>query len=318
MAKRLLVPLDGSVRDAELLDAARSVAQAMDARLVLLHVAPSVMGMQEALADHQRLRDLASQLRAEGFDAEYEVEQGEPAREIAASADRQQADMVLLAPQHRGLLAALRHPRTTPAMLSHAPAPLLIVPEAVGPDAPPVLAGPGAQVIVPLDGSALAEQALQIGMSFARAFSRPLLLVRVVPTQFVAGGVEAMRLQREVQQEEAAKAREYLTETRQHLFEQYGLHAQTLVLTGEPAERLVELSGDHPGSLIVMSTRGRGGLARAVLGSVSAEVTRRSAVPVVVVPPSRVGEPGTPSARAERPEPRDHSVAGGTMDEIGR
>ncbi|HEX6123585.1 MAG TPA: universal stress protein [Ktedonobacterales bacterium] len=315
MAKRILVPLDGSARDAELLDAARSVARAMDARLVLLHVAPPVTGMDEALADHQRLHELAGQLRAEGLDAEYAVEQGQPAREIAASADRQRADLVLLAPRHRGLLAALRHPRTTPAMLSHATAPLLIVPEAVGPDAPPVLAGLGAQVIVPLDGSALAEQALPVGVTFARAFSRPLLLVRVVLTQFVAGGVEAVRLQRELQQDEAAKARAYLAETRQRLFERDGLHAQTMELTGEPAERLVRLSGDHPGSLIVMSTRGRGGLARAVLGSVSAEVIRRSAVPVVVVPPSHEAETETPPA--EQPERQEGTATGTTAGEIG-
>jgi len=60
---------------------------------------------------------------------------------------------------------------------------------------------------------------------------------------------------------------------------------QSLALTGAPAVRIRNLAQAHPGSVIVMSTHGRGALGRVALGSVTAEVIREGETPVVVIPP---------------------------------
>jgi nucleotide-binding universal stress UspA family protein len=295
MNKRILVPLDDSARDAALLDTARDMARHLRAGIALIRIEPALATSDEVAATMHRLRDLAEQLRAEGLDVVQLVDFGHPAAAIPDAAVREDADFILLAPRHRGFLDALRHPSVTQAMLARAPSPLVVLPEAArGAQMPPFLGGPGALVIVPLDGSELAETALPIAIRFARRYARPLLLVRVVSRGYLAGPTaEAGELQRQIMLANESEALEYLGTTRQRLALETGLTVQTMDPIGDPAEQLVRLSAAHPGSLLVMTTHGRTALARAVLGSVSAEVARRGAVPMVIVPPLPV-EPAAP------------------------
>ena len=65
--------------------------------------------------------------------------------------------------------------------------------------------------------------------------------------------------------------------------EQLGLTgAEPVVLRGDPGSALCDLAGSLPASVVVLGTRGRGGLRRAVLGSVSDFVVRNAPCPVVV------------------------------------
>ena len=52
-----------------------------------------------------------------------------------------------------------------------------------------------------------------------------------------------------------------------------------------PARRILDLADAHPGSVIVMSTHGRGALARAALGSVTRETIQDTTTPILVIPP---------------------------------
>jgi nucleotide-binding universal stress UspA family protein len=62
-------------------------------------------------------------------------------------------------------------------------------------------------------------------------------------------------------------------------------HAQTLVLRGDPARALCELAEERHADAIVLGTRGRGGVKRALLGSVSDHVVRNAPCPVVITRP---------------------------------
>jgi nucleotide-binding universal stress UspA family protein len=153
---------------------------------------------------------------------------------------------------------------------------------------------PYERIVVPLDGSELAEEALAHAEPLAQAIGAPLHLVRVVDTPSLAHigtvglGVEQAALSAALQRiaAEQAAATEYLTEIRERLVPR-GLDTTTTVVTGDVVAQL--LGAIRLRDLLVMTTHGRTGLARWFFGSVAEAVIRRSPVPVLVVRP--VAEP---------------------------
>ncbi len=146
------------------------------------------------------------------------------------------------------------------------------------------------RIVVPLDGSDLAEEALAHAETLARATGTPMHLVRVVDTPpltqigMVGLGIEQAALSAALSQiaAEEAAATEYLEVMRQGLVER-GLVTTTEVVTSEVVPAL--LGAVRPRDLLVMTTHGRTGVARWFFGSVAEAVIRRSPVPVLVVRP---------------------------------
>jgi nucleotide-binding universal stress UspA family protein len=288
MLRRLLVALDATARDAQSLAASRDLARHLHAGIRLLQVEPGAAGSRAWREANQHLHALTEHLRAEGFDAAYVLDFGSPAPCVAQTAMDEHADLIVVAPHHRSFLAALRDLSVTRTLLGRTPAPLLIVPEPVpGEHLPGLLERPDALVMVPVDGSALAEQAVPVGIQFARAYARPLVLVRVVPTLALSGtSAEALEIDQRMGQREVATALHYLAALRQRVsLETPAVSVRTMILRGYPVTCLLQLGEVHPASLMVLSTRGHSGLARLFLGSVSADLARRTTVPLVVVPP---------------------------------
>jgi nucleotide-binding universal stress UspA family protein len=141
------------------------------------------------------------------------------------------------------------------------------------------------RIVVPLDGSALAEQALSDAQQLASKLGAPLHLVRVVDvTRLERYGAYGLALEyaglAEVASEEERQAREYLTETSRKLAGN-GLTVTTEVGRGLVVPVLSNLA--KPGDLIVMASHGRSGISRWFLGSVAEEFVRRAHVPVLIV-----------------------------------
>lgn len=292
MSHRILVPLEGSARDAEALAMARHIARQLDAEIVLMHVAPILFDIRDVVAAEQRLDEYAQALRAEGIGAHFLMEYGNPSAEIADAGARQKAQMIILAPEHRALLQTLWHPRVSSGLLGSATVPLFILPHMASAK-PPVelLRDPDAKVIAAVDGSVNAEAALPIAIQLATAYARPLTLARIVAPVFILGsGVEAMKAQHDAQYAEEAEAHRYLTDTRQRLASTGSISVETVEMIGPVADQLIRLAARHPGSVLVMGTHGRSGLMRAVVGSVAAEVMSRAETPVVIVPSPPAGD----------------------------
>ena len=127
------------------------------------------------------------------------------------------------------------------------------------------------KVVIPLDGSELAEQALAPACRIAERFGSELLLLRVVtPERPLVEEAEA-----------------YLSGLALPVL---GLSIRTRVLCGAPPELIIAAAAESGADLIVMSTHGRAGLLRLLYGSVTEAVLRGSPVPVLVVP-NRVPAP---------------------------
>lgn len=142
-------------------------------------------------------------------------------------------------------------------------------------------------LLVPLDGSHLAEVAIPAALEIARRFDSQITLVRVVrPPQILLATTEGAvftELLNDLRQQETQEATTYL-KSLQGSLRQQGYVVHTHLIEGEPvADLILEVANGLDVDGIVMSTHGRSGLSRWVFGSVAEKVLRGAAVPVVLI-----------------------------------
>lgn len=138
-------------------------------------------------------------------------------------------------------------------------------------------------VIVPLDGSQVAERALPIAQWIADTYQTRVLLVSILeaPVEFSSWiGAPAAMASTELNRWQDLR-REYLEKIATR-FE--GHEVSHAVSVGPPARAVVELAETEESPLVVMASHGRAGFRRFVLGSVTARVVRQAPCPVLVVP----------------------------------
>lgn len=140
------------------------------------------------------------------------------------------------------------------------------------------------QIVVPLDGSELAEEALEEAKKIAKASSSPLRLIRVVDTyrtqSLPATGMALdYSMLGELAEEEIEDAKTYLTQIVDKVKGE-GLDVTGDVLQGPIARQICSIAEE--GDLIVMSSHGRTGIKRWFLGSVAEEVMRNAECPVLL------------------------------------
>ena len=285
MFRRILAPLDGTKRAEEAIPFARELASSPDAQIFLLHVEPPAAAVIDEIAIDNRMEAIAAELRAAGVKAHIVTEFGKAAPAIASAAELDKVDIIVLAPEPRNLLEGLRRPSVTANVLARTAAPVLIVPPNVREASAKLLTFGGAQVIVPLDGSPLAEKALPLALRVARRYDRPLLLLRVIPpVQIIAAGPETYPLIQDSHDMEIREAHEYLSKLRERLLRTENVSVQTEFSHGLPAEVILAMADARPDSVLVMSTHGRTGLARLLMGSVTLAVARKASIPLLIVP----------------------------------
>jgi nucleotide-binding universal stress UspA family protein len=131
-------------------------------------------------------------------------------------------------------------------------------------------------ILVPLDGSALAERALPYAQVLARVEMARIVLVRAV----MAGNSPASR---EATEGEMRDAKEELVRASAHL-EGQGIRTTWLRPNDEAGWGILNAAKDEHADLIVMSTHGRTGLGRWFYGSVAERVLRGAQTPILLVP----------------------------------
>lgn len=140
------------------------------------------------------------------------------------------------------------------------------------------------RAVVALDGSSLAEQALPVAASLAADLGVPIHIIRVLDIDalraVVQAGIHAATAYMRTQEAVQRHAEEYVADRAQELHNQQ-LTATSEVLLGSPAVTLLDVIG--PDDLVVMTTHGRGGVRRWLLGSVADKLVRAAAAPVLLV-----------------------------------
>ena len=138
------------------------------------------------------------------------------------------------------------------------------------------------KILVPLDGSPLAEKALDHAVRMARAFDSEIILFEVVHFMPIYGSPElvAPLLVDEKQKELAEK---YLAKVAREI-EAKGVKVRFLVRTGQQvAIEIIDFAKENRVDLIIMSTRGRSGISRWVLGSTAHKVLTRAETPILLL-----------------------------------
>lgn len=147
-------------------------------------------------------------------------------------------------------------------------------------------------ILVPLDGSELAEQALSVGASRARKAGATLHLVSVhEPLPVMAMPPDFPVAMQDLEERRREEMVQYLESVAAAARASLSTEVTASVLAGGASAALCEYVETHPVDLVVMTTHGRTGLSRLWLGSVADRMLRRLAVPVLLLHPREAPQP---------------------------
>ena len=299
MYKMIMVPTDGSGFDREAIRVAIRVAERSQAkvRLVRVHSTGAFFGMgsspdaatvsvevlqQERERILNELYNLAAECRkTSGANIEVSLEDGPVPDALHAYAKRNKVDLIVMSSHGRGGIARLSLGSVTDSLIRRTTIPVLVVkphPSYLNPEAPDAFK----RIIVSLDGSSVAEQILPGVVALAKAEESELTLLRVV--------VPRTSLQKAVAKEstpwwdkDVAAAEAYLFRTADKLRKD-GFRTKTDVVIGEDiAQSIADHAARESADLVAIATHGRGGLSRALTGSVVDALTRTSHTSLLVL-----------------------------------
>ena len=221
----------------------------------------------------------AEHVEALGLQTEIVVRIGRAAEETVAYAESSNVDLIVIATHGRSGIARWRLGSVADNIIRHSPCPALVI----GPNVNVELAPYSLKrILVPLDGSALAEQALPIAAWIARIMNAEIDLVRSVSIAPVAYddtmSVGVYPLDLLTAMEDAARV--YL----ERIADSLGGNVRTSMLIGSAGDQVLEYLKENPAGLVVMAAHGRTGVKRVILGSVTDRVLHGPA-PVLVLRP---------------------------------
>jgi nucleotide-binding universal stress UspA family protein len=304
MYHSLLVPLDGSVESEHALPVARSIALHAHATLHLAHVhMPSqiiyIDGLpviDEALhslsREHERtyLQTIAQRL-TQHPDLALSVAnlEGPVVPTLLAHAAATATDLIIMTTHGRGGLSRLWLGSVADNLIHRTTVPLLVVrPQAAPPDltSEPIFR----HILIPLDGSALAEQILESAVALGTLMEADYTFLYVVQRPLLAGRPPITDLDERAHETMARaqhEAQRYLDSVA-HQLQAQGLQVHTRVITAHhPASAILEEVRQHPTDLIALATHGRSGVARLLLSSVADKVLRGAETPVLLYRPKQ-------------------------------
>jgi nucleotide-binding universal stress UspA family protein len=288
MFTRILVPIETDEQTPQVIDVIQLLAAHGPLSVTLVRAHPPLPESDAIAATSAELDRLASRLRTSIPSARFLVEVGASETSVVEVAQQTHADLIVLLPSGQQDQNDLTHPSITTKLVSSGTAPLLIWPKRLpARSAHEFLQLPSAVVVLPLDGGAVAERALPYAIDLANAYGRSLLLVSVTPdlTPPMAVVAEEAFVTPELLQVEQEEVRAYLAKICERYAADTVAPIQSLALLGAPSRRILDSADTRPGSVIVMSTDGRGALARATLGSVTTETLRETSTPLLLIPP---------------------------------
>lgn len=303
----ILVPLDGSPFAEGALPAAVMVAEGHQSplHLVAVHtVLASPLKMPDApVYDGQFDDDRRTQLDAYlartaarlteelGREVTYATvnDDTSTAGAIVEEAERRGAGLVVLSTHGRGGFSRAWLGSVTSELLRTMPVPTLVV-RNPAPDAASAAAPSPTRVLLPLDGSELAAAALEPALALVAPFGATIIILRVVRTaesQLPYDQTFWTASEQQVMEELRVDAQRNVDRVVVGLRARGLLVEGLVVLESDAARTILSVAAERDVGLIAMSTSGRGGLARLLVGSVTDKVVRGAEHPVLVVRPAQ-------------------------------
>jgi len=301
--KKMLVPLDGSELAEAVLPYTRELASRLGVDAIYLHVSSpeehAFTGMHRSYIQNVantvkgQLEEMQQKTGSgtRRIEVQGDLVVGDAAEEILDYTERNDIDFILIATHgysgiKRWALGSVADKvlRTSkvPVWLVRSPVPEEIVYDR----------WPHRTILVPLDGSKLAESLLPHAEALSRLHSGreiEVVLIRVFEPPFITADYPegSMRLSWEEHVERITNhfkkiAAQYLTGVERQL-KNAGINVRSEVLMGQPADEIIDYASKNPLNLIVMATHGRSGVTRWAYGSVADRVLHGVPNPVFLV-----------------------------------
>lgn len=293
MFKKVVIPLDGSLLARHVLDYIHRFVSPLEAELVLVRavetwryafnaegiVAPDISTylMQEA---EEYLKQQKEWLVGRGYRVTSYIAQGEAANEILHIAEMTKADLIAMTTHGYSGLTKWALGSVAERVIYGSPLPVLLIRSDT--DAPK--AGLR-RILVPLDGSELARNALPAATALAKETGAQVLLLQMLQT--LDSGNSSILFKNE--QEADTIYERWQAGTEQKLADmalqlrESGIDANHRVGLGDPAAGICDIALEEEADLIVLSTHGRSGLGRWYHGSVATKVMRHAHCPVMLI-----------------------------------
>jgi nucleotide-binding universal stress UspA family protein len=296
MLQNLLVPLDGSALAEKALPVAVCLAQALGAKITLLHViernAPRAVHHERHLTESHEAEQYLEQVAAK-LPPELKVEMHvhsdqvkDVARSIAEHGGELAPDLIVMCTHGRGGPKRWVFGSNAEQVVALGTTPTLLIPADSRHEEK---AFASSLLLVPLDAANPHEAALPLATELAKACKARLRLLSVVNTVSQLTGHEAasaamlpgtMSVLLDIEEQEAA---EYLRRILPKV-QEAGVSADAAVLRGQPAPTIMKAARDWGADLIVLATHGKTGTNAFWSGSIAPRVVLRADLPVLLVP----------------------------------
>ena len=300
MFKKIVVPLDGSSLSERALPYAVILATEFKSELLLLQVIDENEN-SSAVTAQGYLKNLQSFLTGQGlpdhqppYSVRLLLANGDPAEQIIETIKEYQANIVIMSTHGRTGLSRVFSGSITRNIMQEVTVPLMLVhpmdntktelAEIFRNVSPDLLRK---HIIVPLDGSPLAETALATAVALAEVTNSPIDLIDVLPSpedllvEYGAGpsGYIPQETNLQAIKEEAL---DYLLVVETERLPA-SLHVNTHIVSGKPGSEIVRHAKERDAGLIILASHTRKGVGRAVLGSVAEEILQLSGIPVIII-----------------------------------
>ena len=315
MFKKILVPLDGSIEAETVLPYVRDIAARFDSEVDILSVglgskrrrvnqlleeyvqhavehlqkheitSRAVLlysSVEEEMAAYSEITASRGSLKARG-----QVVYGGPAENILSYSQRNHVNLVIMATHAHGGLLRWWLGSVFEKVVSRSLVPILGIHSKQVREIDSTGKTFFRRILTPLDGSAAGEAALHDAEAVALKTGASIVLLHVIPAPHA---VEARWLGPELNDFVKAMhdaGREYLDKTEKRLAAR-GIDTAVRIAAGDPAETIIDTAKKEKVDLIAVSTHGRSGIPRWVLGSVADKILHESKLPMWLVRPRQI------------------------------
>jgi len=295
---RILVPVDGSkysqaainfIASRTHLLGSEPVVQLINVQLPIPVRAARVVGKDTVRSYYEEesagaMKPALGALKKAGVTPKIQYRVGHPGEEIAAAAERINADLVVMGSHGHGAFASLMLGSVTNAVLARSMRPLLVLRESHAPK------GDSLKVGIAVDGSKYGREAVRYVIRHRDLFGEQpqISLLNVVPDFAGAvmpdmAGIALPAFTPEEVEAMQAKAFHTAVNPARKLLEKAGLQTEAVRLAGNPGDELSAFAKKKKLDMLVMGSHGYGTLKKAVMGSVATRVIAHCTTPVLLV-----------------------------------
>jgi nucleotide-binding universal stress UspA family protein len=300
MYRNIMVPVDGSSFSREAVFQGLRIASRCGATLRLVRVSPpTVLGVgpesftltdegdrQLRAAELADLYCIAAECRAHStVNVTASLQRGPVLDSLISYAHRTRVDLIVMRSHARKGLARVWFGSIADGLIRKSGIPVLVV-------RPPSVAAATEgvfgfrRILVPLDGSALAEESLAAAAQFARIDGSQLILLRVVAPASIHGGHTLWASQGPARAEDAAEAQRYLASLLTSPVDRVLNVRRRVIISDDVPGAILQAAEGEEVDMIAIATRGRGAIARATNGSVADRIMREAQISSTVLHPS--------------------------------